>query len=90
MLDITPPQITPPQISEERIMQLWIANSEPFLPVQVEAFSRAILAERDRQWLARLEPVQWLNCTAQSGLHPEPPKLLLQQAATLYRIKEQG
>lgn len=85
-------------------MQLWIANSEPFLPVQVEAFSRAIIAERDRQWLERLETVTTgrhgtvlmdgaIVCCNEHDREPCPqqPERRCKGCpgnATLYRIKE--
>lgn len=84
------PDITPPQISEERIAEVLrplYADSRSAAMGRLDdiATARAIIAERDRQWLERLELV---------GTTDIDGNLLtlkaLPDGTPLYRIKEQG
>lgn len=86
--------ITPPQISEERITQLWDAIPKSWPPTRASraAFAQAVAAERDRQWLERLEPAGEVgSMPGTSGFTMAAFKAEHVPLGTqLYRIKEQG
>lgn len=93
--------ITPPQISEERIQSIGLdIPTTPQFGYMLR-FAQAILAERDRQWLERLEPVAWQVHGGRTFVDkPHSSRVGAELSAaerkdgatvsTLYRIKEQG
>lgn len=80
--------ITPPQISEERLNELRQAENGALNFVTLREFrviARAVIAERDRQWLERLEPVGETDLDGNFFAHDPLP-----DGTKVYRIKEQS
>lgn len=90
--NITPPQISPEQLHEMALKEgdydarqcCWSFNSDADMRCSLPNLLAAVIAERDRQWLERLEPVGETDLDGNLFA-----SAALSDGTRLYRIREQ-